>query len=342
MKFKLIFLFIILTNTCFSKGIIIADEQKQTQFFNSNDSAQIIKFADTISSQFDRVIIHLGKDFVFRKGNIFSTEISKRNLSVFCKNLSKQKVEIILWFFDSYGAENFIGLYKNHKEIINENITELTKMNISFDGIAVDLEWINLNNFENNDRFVELLKYLKNKASDKKIYFFTSLIDSPEENIKRGYDMHKINKIPAFPITMLYVKDGGFKSHKKTIIPNLNDSRINELVKFYKKNKWDFAYSLEGGIIQNKDSKKNIHEILFSDTLKNNSKLLYSNKAKYYTVSEYEITETFHVRASKKKEIPFSKGETFFFFQHRSKLPDRNCFLWEYFSIRAQISGKNK
>lgn len=342
MKFKLIILFFILANYCFSKGIIIADEQKQTELFGNKDSTVIINFAGSVALQYDKVILHLGREFVFRKGNIFSSETNKKNLSLFCRNLKGKKVSVILWFFDSYGAENFIQLYKNHKEIINENIDELKKNNVYYDGIAVDLEWINLYNYENNERFVELLQYLKSKATDKKIYFFTSLIDSPEENINRGYDLKKINRIPAFPITMLYITNGGFVEYKKTIIPNLNDSRVKELVKYYKKNHWDIAFSQEKGFVQKISNKYEFIGMLNQDTMNYNLKLKNIHKSKYYTISDFVITEPFSILQENGKKKTFSKNETLHLFQQSMKLPDDNCFLWEYFSIHSPLHKKSK
>lgn len=342
MKFSLIFFFLLVVNNCYPKGIIIADEQKQTELFGNKDSNVIIRFADTVALQYDKVIMHLGREFVFRKGNIFSKEINRKNLSVFCRILKKKEITVILWFFDSYGSENFINLFNNHKEIINENIEGIIKNNIYYDGIAVDLEWINLYNNNNNDRFIELMKYLKTKVQDKKIYYFTSLIDSPDENINRGYDLNKINKIPAIPITMLYINNGGFVKHKKSIVPNINDNRIKELKKYYNKNNWNIAYSLGSGFINKTNNKYEFIGMLNQDTVKKFTILKKTHKAKYYIIYDFVITEPFSILPENGIKISFNKNEMLYLFRHTNKLPDRNCFLWEYFSIQATLPEKSK
>src|SRR5665213_142547 len=95
-------------------GIIIADEDKQTRLFNSTDDV-VLRFADTIISHYDNVVIHLGRRYVFRKGNIYSSDKSQQHLAMFCTYLQAHNVKVYFWFFDSYGGEHFEDIYKEYK-----------------------------------------------------------------------------------------------------------------------------------------------------------------------------------------------------------------------------------
>ncbi|HWS01571.1 MAG TPA: hypothetical protein VN249_13200, partial [Prolixibacteraceae bacterium] len=220
-------------------GIVIADEKKQTDFFNAG-SSEVIKLAEDLSSKYDRVILHLGRSYVFRTGNIYTSEMSRNNLKLFAEVLRSNGVQFTLWFLDSFGKEAFEKLYARHKEICDENLMMLDSLKIPYDGIAVDLEWVNSENGNNNSKLEETISYLRNRLEkDKKLYFFASLHDTEEENLSRGYNRELLSGNIATPIAMLYPLSSGIYLEDKKLVPNMTDKRINSLKDFYKNANWE-------------------------------------------------------------------------------------------------------
>lgn len=306
-------------------GIIIADEGRQTELFNRADSNQIISFYEEIQNKYDKVILHLGKDFVFRKGNIYSTETSKKNLELFCRKMKQSGIKIYLWFFDSWGHDGFQKLYKIYQPAAEENMKILNSYHIYYDGIAVDIEWINhgTENRANNRKFHEIILRLKTLSANKPVWYFTSLIDSETENINRGYDIKSLQKSDARPVTMLYIKDGGYSFHKRKLVPDMDDTRLRELIKYYKKNKIEVAFSIEKMLVQKSGKEEKIMKPGEFARLQNSLLRIKSKKYKFYTINEY---------ANRDK----SEGWQIYELIPRTNKTEDNFYLWEYFSMQQQ------
>lgn len=338
MKINYFFLYIfllILTVSCYSKGIIIADDVKQTTLFSTVSTDSISSFANTICLKYDKVILHLGRKFVFRSGNIFSSERAKLNLQLFCTTCFQKKIPVYLWFFDCHGGENFIELYSQHKEIIEENIKALESMEIKYDGIAIDMEWINKDNYNNSSKLDEVIKTLRSSIGNKKLFYFTSLIDNENSNINRGYNIKKLSIYNAQPITMLYINDGGFILKNNKTIPELNDERIKSLRKFYKKNAINVAVSLEKCVLLKSNSSSNFIKIQSSIyDLADTITFRKINKYNFYNISEYIVTKTCEVKYTKKEIIEIKKGDVLFVFEpNENKLLKADDYVWEYFIL---------
>lgn len=323
MKILLTITTILLYFTSFSNGIIIADEQKQKAFFDQATKEEIINFADELLANYKQVIIHLGRDFVFRKGNIYSSEKSKQNLKLFCDAISNKKGLVYLWMFDSFGASDFEKLYTKYKPAADENIDTIKTRNIYFDGLVVDAEWINLGEGNNLHKFTEMITYIKSLTKAKPVFYFASLIDSEVENLKRGYDTEKLEQFGCKPIIMLYIKDGGYKIHRNNLIPEYSNARINSLVKFYFKKKWQIAYSMEDILVYYENEKAHNISIEEFNNHKKNTKSVKLKKQKWYSI------ETYH----------YEKKDTKLYRVKINLYPKiRNYFVWEYYSLEGWLS----
>lgn len=334
-NFSLILFLLAISSTCHPTGIIIADDIKQTQLFSTASSDSIQRFANAICTKYDKVILHLGRKYVFRSGNIFSSEIAKQNLNLFCASCFQKKIPIYLWFFDCYGGENFNELYLEHKTIIEENIKILQIVGVKYDGIAIDMEWINKENFDHAKKFEEVIKTLRRNIDDKKLFYFTSLIDNEKSNIDRGYDIKKLRKYNAQPITMLYLKDGGFVLKNKKLHPELNDSRVKSLQKFYKRNDCCIAFSLEKCVVLADYTTENIKEL----PIKLSKLVPYITLKKIvkntnYQISEYTVNIDFRLEEYDNNSTEITKNNRVFYFEPNDKrLAGRYDFVWEYFIL---------
>ncbi|MGM0509423.1 MAG: hypothetical protein ACQERZ_09760, partial [Fusobacteriota bacterium] len=238
-----------------SKGVIMASDKDILRNFRDFDKNQMKEFAQNVSKKYDKVILHLGSQYVFKRGGPFFYKTSQNNLKVFSEELKKDGVEIYFWILDSFGGEGFLDIYNSHRDIIDENIEKLEQQDIYYNGIVIDLEWINNYGYENNNKYLEILKYLKDKIKDKELYSFASIIESPIENQKRGYTEDKIKEISDGLIAMLYPMDGGFYLEKGKLKLLLNDNRLDTIKKYLEKSGYKIAYSLVGGIIIEKNQK---------------------------------------------------------------------------------------
>ena len=327
-------LFII--NKNYSIGIIIADEKQQTKLFNSDEDT-VTAFADSISKNYDRVILHLGRTFVFRRGNIYSSEKSKKNLVLFCNALQSKNVKVYLWILDSYGGEKFMDIYDEYKEIIDEDISTIDSLQIPYVGIVIDLEWINRKNFTNNDQFIQILKHIRKRIGKKELGFFASLTNDENKNSKRGYDISKILKYADYPVVMLYPNDGDFYVERKKIIPKLDDARIKELKKYYEKQNWKIAISLKKAyILKDHD---NLTVLNITKNIKDSvlAKLSFSSKKeyKYYSMSYFNVDKGFYVNDKKGETLFVKKNDVIGIFEAtKNSIISPDDFIWEHFNIK--------
>ena len=334
--FAFIALLFLFSTKVSAKGIIIADEAKETDLFNKSEDS-IILFANQLSGQYNKVIIHLGRTYVFRKGNIFTSEQSKKNLVTFCNLLESKNVKVYLWMLDSYGGDRFQEVYKEHQSIISENVSVLDTLHISFSGVVIDMEWINRRNYHNNEKFVQLLSYLKSKIGDKNLYFFASLINDNKINISRGYNMKNINEI-ARPIDMLYINDSGYNLSNDQLQPNLDDDRIVELKRFFKKKQWLVACSFVSGfvIIRNENQVTLDHKTIDMIKILPNLSLEKKEDYTFYTIYNYTVKKKFETKNSLEESMTAKKNDIFCHIEVKPEIAEENDFIWEYFYLNQK------
>ena len=335
--YSCLFLF---SSSSFCKGIVIADEKFQLLRFETSDTMEIVKLADSISTNYSKVILHLGTDYVFNKGNIYFEPVRQKNLMVFSNRLAKNKTKLFLWFLDAYGDDQFQKIYANHTSIITAVSNKIKELNLKYSGIYIDLEWINdgaKTERANNSKFVEILKYIEQIFPTKEVGFFCSLIDSEKVNHKRGYSFELIKQTRANPIVMLYIKDGGFYYENNEIQPYLNDVRLAELKAFYNQQKWETCISLESAwIIKDKNEtislRLNPEEVL---RLKKN--IIPENKKKYnfFTINQYSISSDILIKQRNRKDVLLSKTSIVWLMKVNEILMDTDNFLWEYYSLQT-------
>jgi nicotinamide mononucleotide adenylyltransferase len=219
-------MFILLSLALFSKGIIIGDDLFILKTFRDKEQKDILEIVNNIDQHFDEVIIHMGRADVSERGNFFFYRTSKENLKYFANLLEDRGIKLYLWFFDSFGSDDFLSLYNNRLNLITSNKKFIESLNITYEGIVVDFEWINLGEDENTEKYMTFLRDLKSIFFDKKVMAFTNTIDSEYENTKRGYDLERMAEIIDGMIPMLYVVDFGIYYENEDIKMNFSDARI--------------------------------------------------------------------------------------------------------------------
>ena len=340
-KLSLILLFVLcLLPSSYSQnskdcGIIIADEKQQTIIFNS-DANTVSSFADSISNSYSKVIIHLGRSFVFRRGNIYTSKKSQQNLVLFCDILKRNNVKLYLWQLDSYGGSSFLKIYSQYKEIISENMDIIDSLNIQYDGIVVDLEWINNDEYDNSERFLELMKFFRERIGNKDLKYFASLIDNHEVNRKRGYSVSKLPEIQAFPIVMLYPSDGGFYFHRRKLKLHLDDARIKELKLFHKFNGWNVAVSFTADYYINYHGKaiKIDKKMLEKDSVLLNYFIVKSREYKNYKIHTYKSKNKTLLYDLKGNKFEFAENSVLYKFEMKKTILENNYYIYEYFNLK--------
>lgn len=346
MKIKVIILFLIIIFNFLvmqpaaaeAKGIIIADDQEILEIFRDYDQAQIIELAWEIS-KYDKVILHLGAQKIFSRGHPFFYRSSQENLIIFAEQLQKQNQDFYLWFLDSFGSEMFLDIYDNHQEIIDANHSQLEELNFNYDGIIIDLEWINLglesDSGDNQNKYLEILEALKNKFSDKELYAFMSIVNDEAENLRRGYNQEKIIKYLDNIIVMLYVKDAGFYLANNQLNMSLRDRRIDDLRNYYQENNYQTAVSLEGGIFLERNN-----ELYFIKTTNqfdyiDQSQLLYRKEKKYYIISAHNPRTDIILRRNDGQLVEFEENDRLHFLKIKAEnILTETDYIWEYFQMQ--------
>lgn len=345
MKIKIIILFLIILNFLViksgiveAKGIIIADDQEILEIFRDSDQNQIIELARDIR-EYDKVILHLGSQKVFSRGYPFFYRTSKENLSIFARQLEKQDQKFYLWFLDSFGNDMFLNIYNDHQQIIDSNYQYLKKLDFDYEGLVIDLEWINLGlevgSDANQARYLEVLEYLKNKFETKELYAFMSIVNDQQENISRGYQEAEILKYLDNLIVMLYLKDSGFYLAEGELKLTLSDNRIGSLREYYQANNYQTAVSLEGGIFLERD------EVLYFIKTTNNfayrdqSQLFYRKENKYYKTSGFILGKDITLKRNDGQISKLKQGDRLHFLEIKGdNLLIENDYIWEYFQLQ--------
>ncbi|MCE1198297.1 MAG: hypothetical protein LWW85_04955 [Marinilabiliales bacterium] len=336
----LLFLFFIPSLTVAAasgKGIVIASESDQLELFNA-DSLKVLAFADSITADFNRVILHLGQGYAFRTGGIHATEKSRTNLRLFADRLREKKIPLTLWFLDSFGKEAFEEIYQNYKPISDENVRVLDSLQIPYDGIAVDLEWFNLNNGKNHARFEEILSYLHDRLKgEKRLYFFAPLQESRQENERRGFHISKLLRSANAPLAMFYPAESGFHVNRNEVLPNFGKERIEHLKQHFRKQKWEVILGLgEKWLCQFH------HDLTEVESLKS-PPILQPDKLKLETsrTDEYWQTETYAVVSPQLVNFEdgtsrmAKPGDRLLHFTIRATVAEADYYCYEYFHLRA-------
>jgi len=314
-----------------ASGIVIANETKETRLFNS-DSSHVIAFADSLSGKYNRVILHLGRSYVFRSGNIFTSENSRKNLKLFAEELQSKGATLSLWFFDSFGKEAFEKLEVEYKEICNENLHVLDTLKIPYKGIAIDMEWINLGNAHNNERLEETVAYLREKiGKEKKLYFFAAIHENSKENSERGYDLDHLLRKADTPLAMLYPAESGFHMERQNIVPDLNNDRINTLKHYYKKEKFEVAVSFsDKWMCQMHHDLSELEVLKHQPTFTESQlKLDHTVKKGYWNQESYVVTNPLTVDLEKGHKMLLHAGDIVTHFTLDQSLAEPDYFIWE-------------
>lgn len=320
--------------TIVAKGIIIANDDKFYEMMNSNDAVKWEIFKNNIKNNYDEVIIHLGSRFAFIEGGMFASDLSQNKLVELSNFLKSNKISLYLWFLDGHGSIDFLKIYREYKQIIDANLNKLKELEIKYSGIVLDLEWINEPNTYNNIKLIEICEYAsKTLGGEHKLFLFASLNENNIENIKRGYLVDLLFKhIDGF-IGMVYPRDGGIDLEEKPK-PFINFARTKSLAKFYKKISSRVAFSMESGLILNRNNKFYFIKTIYNkDSINSFSlDLTYSDKL----VSLYEIKSMSNktiVRNDGIKELFTPQDRLFYIEVNKKEALNQKYFFWEYFFI---------
>ena len=330
-KYILIFCLIFVNVVFFSKGIIIGDDIFILKTFRDAEKEEILEIVDNIDKNFDEVIIHMGRADISERGNFFFYRTSKENLKFFSNLLEDRGIKLYLWFFDSFGSEGFLDLYNNRFNLITSNKKFIDSLNINYEGIVVDFEWINLGEGNNTEKYMVFLEDIKKVFSEKKVLAFTNTIDSEYENTSRGYDLEKMAGIIDGMIPMLYVVDFGLYYRDEKIHMNFSDARIENLLNFYENYEKIYpAFSVTSGLLLVRNENvfyiKYINHANISDELKLKEKTEY----KYHNIYELEILKNIEIRRNDGVLEKISTNEKLFLLEVKETVFEISDYFWNY------------
>ncbi|MBU2511673.1 hypothetical protein KJ966_10040 [bacterium] len=315
-----------------AQGIILAEGEKIKRLFRDSSESEIVAFAHSFSPKYSKLILHLGKTVAFQRGGLFFFKTSRANLLAFSKALSDRQISLDLWMMDSFGADDFISIYEKHQSILSANLAELDSLGISYDGIVVDLEWINHPEGQHGEKLQEILDFLRQKAPAKRIKAFAPLIDNDEENRARGYDTEALKRKGIELIPMLYILDGGFFKQGDFPVPYLNDNRVNQLKQYYRQNGFDVAVSLESGLLLEKRGMiyfvKTVHDArhpVFNRLAARGSK-----QYTYLQLDRLEALEPFDLIKNDTTREPIQKGQILYWIRINPSIAEKSNFIWHY------------
>ena len=318
----------------YSKGIILADNQELIKIFRPDDQQLVDKLlADLVD--YDQVILHLGAKDVFKRGNAFFYRTSQNNFRYFARRLKERDQDLYLWFLDSFGGPSFLDIYREYQQIIDANYKGLKDLNLPYQGIVIDLEWINLNSKDNSKRYLELIDYLNEKFSDKDIYAFTSLVDDSEENKRRGYHEEKLKLSLDNLIMMLYIGDGGYYLEDGKLKLYLTANRVDDLRKYYQQQDYGITVAVVGRIILERNGNlyfiKSANQFDYLDQVE----LRYQSEQKYVKISGYKPKKTFKLQRNDGVVEKINLDDRLHFIEiKQERLVQESDLLWEYFLLK--------
>ncbi|UTW63863.1 hypothetical protein KFE98_06920 [bacterium SCSIO 12741] len=330
-RLVIIILFFGTLNSYGQQGIILGNDSLVQVTFQNNTQEQVVDMAEAISQKYNRVVLHLGRKYPFGRGGFFQSSQSQENLKAFCMALNRREVEVHLWYMDSYGKDGFKALYEDHEGITNNLVEELMRLEVPYQGLVLDMEWINRSGGNNNKKYLEILAYVKKKAKGKQVHAFASIIDVPDHNKKRGYDEAKISKVIDGIWPMLYPADGGFHKKMGNIQPWVRDIRIDSMRTYFDSRSYQVVISAEPVLL-----KKRLFGVTHlasptqSASLFSHLKKKRVKKYKYYTITKYKAVSDFSVANRKGEKKQVKSKQKLFYFQIKPELVQANDLIWEY------------
>ena len=352
--FSFVFAIILLSNpkSSFSKGIIISNQADQTELFQKGDSV-VLQFAKQIADTYTEAVIYLGNDLISSPGNIYSSPACQHGLFVFCRELQYRGVVVILGMFNSVGGDAFDELYNKHRDLIIQNFKKINALKIGYDGIAVDIQWINKTGKGkmelteqkkevHSKEFKEILTLIRKNLNAKKktylgppqLYYFCSLVESEKENSNRGYNIKELKKIGAQPFLVLNPAESGFVIEKDKLNPSLSETQFLQLKSFYNKMGWKTVVSLAPAyIIRSNSEVKTISTQTFQKIINESGFTnLGEERSKAYSISMVQLQDSIvQYQDSIKKERNY--WAFIYKFKMNSRMINQEDFVWEYFSM---------
>lgn len=339
-KCFLILLIIFSFSIIFSQAIIIGRSNIIISMFENYNEQQIKGLAEDISMNYNKVVLNLGARYPFRHGGLFQNEKRIKNLEFFSKYLNDLGLEFYLWIFNTYGSEQFIDLYLDKDNLINENIRAFEELDIIYDGVIIDLEWINIDirkGFDamscfNNPKYLEFIGLLRETLpKEKKLMAFASIMDNNEENYARGYDLYKMFDILDTVIPMLYIEDDSFVYRNNKLTPLINDRRIDSMLDFYKNySQIEIATSINKGLIVYRNDRYSLIRSISIEDLPNGLNLIEIDTNKYYTIKKYRVTRSITILRNDGRYVHLRTGETVYYYYPNDNLIQKAKFIWNY------------
>lgn len=322
---------LITTKPAHAKGIIIGNDTFINNTFKRSNPNQIKDFAKKLGEKYDAVILHLGSKYQFSNGSFFDSPKSQSNLKIFSDQLAQQKISLYLWFIDSYGAKLFKNIYDDYPDIIGHTKHYLDSLRINYQGIVLDMEWINRPIANNNKKYLEILSMVRDHFPEKSLYVFASLIDNTSHNIQRGFPEKEIINLGFGIIPMLYPLDGGFFLDYNQIKLRLHDNRIDDLRTYYSFYNYKTAVSIEQGVLWKKFRKVQlINHASLSDTLFNHFTKRREDKYQYYSIIKFKAKSDIYVPNIKGEDIFVKRKKKIYYLKIADKLIEKDDFIWEY------------
>lgn len=316
--------------------IIMADEAQSLTLFRDSSTTQIQALAEQIAQRYQGVILHLGHKDMFKRGGFFFYTTSQQNLKIFCDILKTHHVKVYLWILDSFGAEAFLRLYGDYQKNLQESLAGIQKLKLSYDGLVVDIEWINHPQGNHNQQYLEILRTIKGLIGSQALYAFAPVIDDPIENQRRGYNESEMRTYLTNIIAPIYVKDGGFYIEEEVFKAHLTDKRISILKHHYKAQNYLIAVSLESGLIITRN--QGHHYFVRSlnsaqDPVFKHFELVKHQPYHYYDISVYRAIEPFDLVKNDTEIETIQPNEVVYYIQVKENILESGDFIWEYFLV---------
>lgn len=318
-----------------ARGIIIADGDEIKKLFRDSSRQEIADFGRDLMSDYDRVILHLGRSGSFSRGGLFFYRTSKRNLESFSQIIKDSGGELYLWMLDSFGADAFLEIYAEYKAIVDENLRFLADLNILFDGVVIDLEWINLPKGDNGQRLIEILQYIRSGIPDKRVMTFAPLIDNAEENRKRGYDELRLAEMGGIPIPMLYLVDAGFYLENDRLVSYFRQPRFSQVRDYYEEKGYPVAVSVVGGIVIVRKGKPYFIRSMAGTGAPFFKYLQFIEKTDFgsSTVQSFRAERDFTLARDDRTNQEIRKNEMVYLVEFNSEMLKQDDFIWRYFFL---------
>lgn len=318
-----------------ARGIIIADGDGIRKLFRDSSREEITDFGRQLMSDYDGVILHLGTSKAFSRGGLFFYRTSKQNLADFSRIIKSSGGKLYLWMLDSFGAQAFLEMYSNYKGIIDENMRYLIDLDIQYEGVVIDLEWINLPEGRNNGKLLEILQYIRNSVPDKEVMIFAPLIDNAAENGKRGYLEEDLSAVGAIPVPMLYVVDAGFYLEEGSLIPYFRQPRFSEVRDYYEEKGYPVAVSVVGGLVTVRNGKPYFVRSLAGTEAPFFKFLQFIEKTDFgsCSVTTYRAEKPFSLKRDDQAIEEIRKDETLYRVEFNWEMLKKDDFIWRYFFL---------